>query len=342
MRVLIAGSCSPFSGREEIRWTTRLTEASKNKGVDVDSFMLPFVNNPLLIPEQMMSLRLLDVESSCDLLLAVGYPAFVLKHRHKRVLLFSLASSLHEHFGTEYGILSTPQYQRIRDAVHGAERKCLAEAERVLCASETLAAQIQSQYRLPAKAFSFDVHWNDTNPAGLLEEGTWVVCESTLEPPDRIDLLLNAVTHARGQWRLMIFVPSASEVYREALRQRIVRLGLKERVLVKDTALSLQDGSKKARVLVSLPFATMRVSESLLSAAKSQIPVVTATDCGAVLEMIQNERNGLIVEPSAEEIARALDLLVSDDKLHKRLSQGYGRSTRKPSTVEGLVESLVE
>jgi glycosyltransferase involved in cell wall biosynthesis len=342
MRVLIAGSCSPFSGREEIRWTTILTKTLKNKGIDVDHFMLPFVNNPLLIPEQMMSLRLLDVKKSCDLLLTVGYPAFVLQHPHKRVLLFSLSSSLHEHFGTEYGVLSTPQYQRIRDAVHVAERKCLMEAERVLCASNTLAAQIQTQFHLQAKTLIFDSNLNDANPASLLEEGAWVVCESTLEPSDRIDLLLNAATHANEQWRLMIFVPSASEVYRQALHQRIERLGLKERVLVKDTALILQDGSKKAQVFVALPFRTTRIPESLLQAIKSHIPVLTATDCGAILEMTQNEKNGLVAGPSASEIAHAADLLVSDVKLHQRVSQGYGRSNRKPFDVEKLAESLVE
>jgi glycosyltransferase involved in cell wall biosynthesis len=137
-------------------------------------------------------------------------------------------------------------------------------------------------------------------------------------------------------------VPSASDVYRGSLQQRIERLGLKERVLVKDTALSLQDGSKKAQVFVALPFTTTRISGSLLQAIKSRIPVVTATDCGAILEVTQNERNGLVVEPSVREIADALDRLVSDVKLHKRLSQGYGRSNREPLNFEKLVESLVE
>jgi glycosyltransferase involved in cell wall biosynthesis len=117
---------------------------------------------------------------------------------------------------------------------------------------------------------------------------------------------------------------------------------LKERVLVKDSALSLQEGSKKAQIFVALPFATTRVPGSLWQAIKFRIPVVTATDCGAVLEVTQNERNGLVVKPSAREIARALDLLVSDTKLHQRLSQGDGRSNRKPLQIEKLVESLVE
>jgi glycosyltransferase involved in cell wall biosynthesis len=339
-RILIAGCVSVFTGREELHLTQVLSEAIRRLGHQVDMFMLPVVNNPLLIPEQMMSLRLLDVKSSSDILLTVGYPAFALKHPHKRVLLFSLSSSLHEHFGTEYGVLSTPQYRRIRAAVYAAEQKCLMEAERVLCASEALAAQIQAQYHLPAKAVMFNSNLNHSSPAGFFEEGTWVVCESTLEPSDRMDLLLNAVTHAREQWQLMIFVPSASDVYKEALHQRIEQLGLKKHVVVKNSALSLQDGAQQAKVFAALPFTTTRIPEGLLQAIKCHIPVVTASDCGAVLEVTQNERNGLVVEPSASEIARAMDLLVSDTKLHQRLSHGYGRLNRKPVPIEKLVESL--
>jgi glycosyltransferase involved in cell wall biosynthesis len=341
-RILIAGCVSVFTGREELHLTQVVAQAVKKLGHQVDMFMLPFVNNPLLIPEQMMSLRLLDVEGSCDLLLTVGYPAFALKHRHKRALLFSLSSSLHEHFGTEYGVLSTPQYQRIREAVHVAERKCLMEAERILCASNALANQIQAQYHLPAKALIFDTNLHDVNQTDLFKDGAWVVCESTLEPPDRIDLLLKAVTHAKESWQLMIFVPSASDVYKEALHQRIERLGLKDRVVLKDSALSLQDGVQKAKVFVALPFTMTRIPEGLLKAIKCHIPVVTASDSGAVLEVTQNEMNGLVVEPSASEIACALDLLVSDTKLHQRLSQGYGRFNRKLVPVERLVKSLAE
>lgn len=342
MRVLIASSYSPLSNREEGKWTTILSQRLGNKGMQIDNFMLPFVNNPLLIPEQMMALRLLDVEKSSDLLITIGYPAFVLKHPHKRVFLFSLASSLHEHFNTEYGILSTPQYQRIRDSVHRAERKCLAEAERIVCASETLATQIRTQHNLAAQAFICDDELNEIGSNSLVEEGGWVVCESTLEPADRIDLLLNAVAQSTGQWRLMICVPSASQVYRDSLFQRIERLGLKERVRVVESSVSVQSISRKAHVFVALPFTTTRIPESLLWAAKSGIPVLTATDCGAILEVIHNEKNGLVVEPSAQGIARGLDLLVSNSEIHKRLSYGYARSSRKHTSVDELLEKLVQ
>jgi len=341
MRVLVAGSVSPFSGREEIHWTTSIAKALGTKGLDVDTFMLPFVGDPLLIPEQMMSLRLLDVESSCDLLLAVGYPAFVLRHRRKRVLLFSLASSLHEHFGTEYGIISTPQYQRIRAAVQAAEQKCLAEAEHIVCASRTLANQIQNQYGLWAQILIFADGDDEIGQEGLAGPQIRVVCESTLEPPDRIDLLLDAVTRAKGQWHLSVSVPAASEVYSQALNQRIERLGLNGRVRVPETALSTAE-LRQAHVYVALPFAATRIPDSLFRAIRSGIPVVTATDCGSVLEVVRNETNGLVVRPSAMEIARALDQLVADQKLHRRLSRGQNRTARGISGPEILLESLME
>jgi hypothetical protein len=121
-RVMIAVSVSPFCGREEMHWAQAIQRGLREKRIEVELFMLPVVHNPLLIPEQMTALRLLDVKDNSDLLLTIGFPAFVLKHPKKRVLLFSLASSLHEHFDTEFGILATPQYQKIRGAVQNAEK----------------------------------------------------------------------------------------------------------------------------------------------------------------------------------------------------------------------------
>ncbi len=87
MRILLAGSVSPFTGREELHWMHAISKGIKELGFKIDTFMLPIVQNPLLLPGQMMALRLLNIKAICDLLITVGYPAFVLNHPRKRVLL---------------------------------------------------------------------------------------------------------------------------------------------------------------------------------------------------------------------------------------------------------------
>jgi glycosyltransferase involved in cell wall biosynthesis len=340
MRVLVAGSVSPFSGREELHWIQAITQGVKKKNIQVDMFMLPFVNNPLLLPDQMMSLRLMDVESSCDLLLTIGHPAFVLKHPHKRVLLFSLASSLHEWFDSEYGVLSTPQYQSIRSSVFNAEKNCLAEADKIICASLTLASIIKTEYQLNTDGVILDDCWIDSKDIPLPDNGEWVTCESTLEPSDRIDLLLNSVALSKEQWRLNIFVPSGSDVYYQALRQRIDRLGLNRRVYITDGALA-PEVLKKSRVFIALTFSTTRIPECAIRAIKMSVPVVTASDCGSLLEIITNKINGFVVEPSDRGIAYAIDLIVADNKLQSELSQGSRQSIDKFSNIDNVIEGLM-
>ena len=340
MRVMIAASVSPFSGREEMHWAQTIARGLSDKKTEVDLFMLPIVHNPLLLPEQMTALRFLDVKDRSDLLLTIGFPAFVLKHAKKRVLLFSLASSLHEHFDTEYGILATPQYQRIRGAVLNAEKKCLLEAERILCASKTLAAKINADLNIISTSLLLGDSLENREIGHLPDKGPWIVCESMLEPSERADLLLSAVSCSVQNWRLLICVPSASDVYRQAIENRIEHLGVKERVLVTESSLT-SGVLKESSGYIVLHFASIRIPESALRAVKSLIPMVTASDCGALLEIIIHDTNGLVVEPTAGKIAQALDKVVADHKLSERLSSGNRYSVEIISDAASVIESLV-
>ena len=340
MRILLAGSVSLFTGREELHWMQAISKGIKELGFQIDTFMLPIVQNPLILPEQMMALRLLDIENSCDLLIAVGYPAFILKHSRKRVLLFSLASPVHEWFDSEYGVLATPQYQSIRQAVKNAEKKCLSDAERIICGSNTLAEKLKSEYNLNSSSFILNDTCADKSGVDLLDKELWVVAESTLEPCDRVDMLLDAVTFSNENWKINIFVPSASIVYYNALLQRIERLGIKERILI--TAGSLPPTVlKKSLVHVMLRYNTPRIPECTIRAIKSNTPTITASDCGALLEIVKNNINGLVVEPNAGSIAKALDQISLNTKLAKQLSKGNQESVNMVAGIDAAIQSLV-
>jgi glycosyltransferase involved in cell wall biosynthesis len=341
MRVMIAASVSPFSGREEMHWAQAIERRLREKNKEVELFMLPIVHNPLLIPEQMTALRFLDVKDSSDVLLTIGFPAFVLKHSKKRVLLFSLAPSLHEHFDTEFGILATPQYQRICGAVKKAEEICLREAERIVCASKTMATQLMADLEINATSLILGDSLEDQESGYLPENGAWIVCESMFEPAERMDLLLNAVSHSVQNWHLAIFVPSASDVYRRAIDNRIERLSIQERVEVKEGPLSVT-ALKRSSAYIGLNFASTRVPESALRAKKSMIPMVTTSDCGALLEIISHDKNGLIVEPSARKLAETFDNIVADKKLKERLSLSNLFPIDNISEVNSVIEILMQ
>ncbi len=340
MRILLAASVSPFTGREELHWMHAISKGIKELGFKIDTFMLPIVQNPLLLPGQMMALRLLNIKAICDLLITVGYPAFVLNHPRKRVLLFSLASPLHEWFDSEYGVLATPQYQSIRRDVQNAEKKCLLDAERIICGSTMLAKKLESEYSLNPSAFILDDTCAEKSNINLPEKEFWVVAESTLEPCDRVDMLLDAVAFSNENWKLNIFVPSASGVYYSALLKRMKRLGIKERIVITTGSLLL-GVLENSFVHIMLRYMTTRIPECVIRAIKSNVPTLTLSDCGALLEVVMNNINGLIVEPNANKIAQTLDRISVDTKLAKQLSEGNHELVNRVTDINTVIQRLV-
>ena len=86
----------------------------------------------------------------------------------------------------------------------------------------------------------------------------------------------------------------------------------------------------------------MRIPESAVRARKMHIPIITATDCGAVLEIIKHMENGLTAKPDVTGIAQTLDLVVTNQTLQKRLSQENLSPQEIFVDANTVTESLVE
>gem|GEM_PF-2256022 len=336
---MLAGSVSPFSAREEWHWAQAVLRQLSDKGHQVDLFTLPVVQDPLLLPEQFMALRLLSVDPGCDLLITVGHPAFVLNHPRKRVLLFSLASPLREWFDSEYGVLATPQYHSIRRSIEAAEKKCLAEAERIVCGSARLTNILGDEYKIKSSAHILDDVYEDRNENDLPAQELWVVTESTLEPCDRVDLLLDSVVLSHGKWKLALFVPSSSAVYHNALLQRLEKLGIQERVFVLNAPLSTK-ALEKSILCIVLRYKSSRIPECTVRAVKSKTPTLTLSDCGALLEIVRDNVNGWVLKPNARSIAQILDQASADTSLLKKLSEGNRYLLKTITDVGEIVREL--
>ncbi len=340
MRIMIAASVSPFTGREEIHWAEALRKELINQKHEVDLFMLPIVQNPLLLPEQMTAMRLLDIKDNCDILITIGFPAFLLKHSKKRVILFSLAPSLHEHYDTEFGILATPQYQRIREAVHQAEKKCLSEAERIICASKTLSDQLMSDYKLRSEVLILGDCSKDQNVVAISNDPPRIVCESTLEPFERIDLLLSSLTYSTQVWLLVIFIPSCAEVYRHAVDDRIRRLGLQGRIQIKKGHLIANELIGSCAI-TALQYYSTRIPECVFRAEKLRIPIIITSDSGALCEIVKNDVNGLVIDPKPEALAYAMDSMIIDNKMKHHLSSRNRISSHIITDAKIVFEKIV-
>lgn len=139
---------------------------------------------------------------------------------------------------------------------------------------------------------------------------------SRIDIPKRIDLLIRAMRHVDNDMRLVIAGGGPDLDRCRALAAADPRVELIGPV--NDAA--LLDHYARARAVAFVP-----EDEDLgliaYEAMSSGKPVITCTDSGGVLELVANEVNGLIVEPTPEALGAALQRLADDEPEARRLGQ---------------------
>jgi len=118
---------------------------------------------------------------------------------------------------------------------------------------------------------------------------------------------------------------AGSGTYKSAVEDSIVRLHLQKNIELVGFVENVYDFFKKIDVFV-FPSLHEGLPYSVMEAMNAQLPVI-ATNVGGIAELITNEVEGLIVNvKSSEEIAFALERLISQPSLAHRLSKsGYNK-----------------
>jgi glycosyltransferase involved in cell wall biosynthesis len=159
-----------------------------------------------------------------------------------------------------------------------------------------------------------------------------------LESIKRPDLAVRAMLHTDRPVRLVIVGDGSHRKSTEALA---AQLGVADRVQFAGSVgeQGLIDLYKGALAVVYTPF-DEDYGYVTLESFLAHKPVVSTTDSGGPLEFVKDGVNGVIVEPSPEAIASAVNTLAADRARAARLGDaGYERA--RLVTWDGVVEKLV-
>src|SRR5690606_18058190 len=131
----------------------------------------------------------------------------------------------------------------------------------------------------------------------------------------RQELLIEAMAHTTTGVKLRLCGVPSNPGYGDALRARIAELGVEGKVIFEDAWINEEE--KAAKLSTALAAAYIPKDEDSygypsLEAAHSQKAVITCTDSGGTLELIEDGRNGLLCAPDARALAAAMDRLYAD------------------------------
>ncbi|MBM2826914.1 MAG: hypothetical protein HW403_978 [Dehalococcoidia bacterium] len=291
-----------------------------NRGYQVDVVSLPFKWYPKEeIIKHALAWRLLDLTESngrpIDLVIATKFPSYLVRHPRKVTWLVHQFRQAYDLYGTAFGDLGhTEEDLRIVELVRRMDGVGLGESRAVYTIADNVSRRLAQNNAIAGSTLY---------PPPPLERayrcsqyGDYILSVGRLEPIKRVDLLIKAMAHIKGDLRCVIagdgpdrerleaIVHDFSKAYPgRDLENRIQFMGY-----VSDD--TLVDLYANCFSVFYAPY-DEDYGYVTLEAFMSQKPVVTTHDSGGVLEFVRDGVTGVVALPDPESIASKIEELYS-------------------------------
>jgi glycosyltransferase involved in cell wall biosynthesis len=245
-------------------------------------------------------------------------------HPNKVLWFIHHERTVYDLWGTKYhGFPASRQASRIRDAVIAADNSAFQSARMIFTNSHVVGRRLREHNRVESRVLYPPL--GDSSGFRCETYADFIFYPSRLAPIKRQALLIEAMRFVETDVRLVL-AGQAGHGSGEGrrLRDLIARHGLRERVDLRDGWLAEEE--KRALFSRALAGAYPAFDEdsygyTSLESCHSRKAVVTCSDSGGTLELIEDGVSGIVVEPDPRELAQAFDDLYRDRGLARRLGE---------------------
>jgi len=317
MRILIATVHVPFiRGGAEVH-AEGLRDALRAAGHETEIIAVPFKwYPPERIPDHMLACRLLDLTevmgTPTDLLIGLRFPAYLIPHPNKVLWILHQFRTAYELWDHQLGdLIYSPNGIEVRDAIRQADRRFIGQARLVYANSANVAARLKyfcdiestPLYHPPPNAGEFYA----------AEAQDYLFFPSRLCLPKRQSLVLEALAHTKKPVRIKFAGAADQPAYQNELRSAARKLRVTDRV---EWLGQISETEKRDLYAHALGVVYPPIDEDYgyvtLEAMLASKPLIVCSDSGGPLEFVTHETTGLITEPRAASLAKALDRIWED------------------------------
>jgi glycosyltransferase involved in cell wall biosynthesis len=288
-----------------------LARAITRAGHSVDIITTPFRFGPAA--EILRSMAFWEHENfqrfesgPIDLVIPLKFPTWYLVHPGKVVWLLHQHRAVYELYDTPFGASSGDASDAVlRQSIQEGDVRHLSDAAGIFTISRRVSERLLANnhlsgeplYHPPPDADAF--YCGDVLP--------YVYFPSRLESLKRQELLIQAMTHVRAPIAAVI---SGSGGARTMLERLVEKLELQSRVrLIGQVAASEMAAWYANSLAVFFGPLDEDYGYVTLEAMLSSKPVITCTDSGGPLEFVLDGQTGLVVNPTPQAVADAIDTL---------------------------------
>jgi glycosyltransferase involved in cell wall biosynthesis len=344
VRVLIASTFVPFVEGGARIIVRDLVRAVRERGHEVDTIDIPFVSAWDEMLEQMLAIRMMDVSASSDILIAIRTPSYLLRHPNKRLWFIHHHRGAYDLWGTQWqDIPSTPEGLAVRDAIIAADNQYLPEARRIFTNSQVVSDRLKRFNDLDSEVLYPPLGTPELFKRGQVED--YLFYPSRILGHKRQLLVVEAVAQLKTDARVVIAGVPDDPHQLAVLQEEITRNGLEDRVeLIPRWISEHEKADLMARSLgvLYVPFLEDSYGYVTLEAFQAHKPVITCSDSGGPLEIIEDGVNGLVVEPDPASVASAMDRLRADPEEAAAMGERAHQTLRlKEINWDHVVSSLL-
>lgn len=323
MKIALVSSYVPFingGARFIVEW---LEEKLREHGHQVERFYLPFVDSPHDLLDQTLAFRLLDLSQTADRVICFRPPAHVLEHPHKILWFIHHIRVFYDLWDTPYRpVPDNPGGRALRKALIDLDTKTIREAKKVYTNSKVVSSRLKQYNDIDSTPLYPPIF----RPERFRNEGYGdeIVAVCRIEKHKRQQLLVEAMAHVKSGVKLRICGSSSSAQHTDEMRQFIKLRGLADKVTIDERWITEEE--KVDFLAPALAVAYMPVDEDSygypsLEGAHSKKAVLTTTDSGGVLELVEDGINGFVTAPDPRAVAEAMDRLHRDKATTQRMGE---------------------
>jgi glycosyltransferase involved in cell wall biosynthesis len=340
VRIVVCAPQVPFArGGTEILVESLVREL-RGRDHDAELVTIPFKWYPRArVLTQALLWRLTDLEEAegrpIELVITTKFPSYALRHPNKVVWLVHQFRQAYELDGTALGQFGPDACDRAtRRAVHRVDDVALGEARKLFAISQNVADRLRATNGLEAEVLR-------PPPQELAyrceEYGKFVLSVGRLDRAKRVDLLVRAVA-SNPELEAIVAGEGPERARLQALADE---LRLDDRLQFAGRV----DDAELARLYATcLAVFYAPVDEDLglvpFEAFLSEKPVVTTTDAGGPLEVVSDEKTGLVCEPEPAAVAAAIARLASRPD-EARAWGRLGKTLAEASSWDAVIDRLL-
>jgi glycosyltransferase involved in cell wall biosynthesis len=339
--VLVCEAQVPFvHGGAEVH-VRQLVKELRGRGYATELVSVPFKWYPKeeILPHA-AAWRLLDLSESngrpVDLVIGTKFPSYFARHPNKVAWLIHQYRAAYELCGTEYSDFAHTELDvGLRDTLTTLDSKMLGECRALFANARNTASRLAKFNGLVAEPL-----YHPPKLAPRLVGGPYtdyVLSVGRLESVKRVDLIIAAMAKVPSHVRLFV---AGDGTQRQNAQRTAEEAGVSDRVTflgnVEDD--QLIELYAKALAVIYPPY-DEDFGYVTLEAFLARKPVITCVDSGGPNEFVIDEVNGFVCQPTADELASAVNRLVGNSAKAAALGES-GREVASKITWDGVIEKL--